>query len=141
MTDKTLPPPAGKNPEWHSLSLDDTLKRLAVQEQGLSSEEAQRRLAQYGLNQLTEAPRPGFLSKLWDQLNNFVVILLIVAALISAVLGEWIDAGAILGIVILNTVMGVVQENRAEQALAALKKLAAPDAQTASCLCFRLLPM
>ena len=72
MTDKTTTPPAGKNPEWHSLSLDDTLKRLAVQEQGLSSEEAQRRLAQYGLNQLTEAARPGFLSKLWDQLNNFV---------------------------------------------------------------------
>ncbi len=129
MTDKTTIPPAGKNPEWHSLSLDDTLKRLAVQEQGLSSEEAQRRLAQYGLNQLTEAARPGFLSKLWDQLNNFVVILLIVASIISALLGEWVDAAAIMAIVVLNSILGIVQESRAEEALAALKKMAAPEAQ------------
>ena len=129
MTDKTLPPPADKGPEWHSLSLDDTLKRLAVQEQGLSSEEAQRRLAQFGLNQLTEAARPGFLSKLWDQLNNFVVILLIVASIISALLGEWVDAAAIMAIVVLNSILGIVQESRAEEALAALKKMAAPEAQ------------
>jgi Ca2+-transporting ATPase len=64
-----------------------------------------------------------------SQLNNFVVILLITAAVISALLGEVIDATAIITIVVLNTVMGVIQENRAEQALAALKKLAAPEAQ------------
>ena len=57
---------------------------------------------QFGLNQLTEAARPGFLSKLWDQLNNFVVILLIVASIISALLGEWVDAAAIMAIVVLN---------------------------------------
>jgi Ca2+-transporting ATPase len=129
MTDKTITPPADKGPEWHSLSLDDTLKRLAVQEQGLSSEEAQRRLKQYGPNQLTEAARPGFLSKLWDQLNNFVIVLLIVASIISALLGEWVDAAAIMAIVVLNAVLGIVQESRAEEALAALKKMAAPEAQ------------
>ena len=129
MTEKTLTPPAGSDSEWHSLSLDDTLKRLAVQEHGLSSDEAAKRLKQFGLNQLTEAPRPGFLSKLWDQLNNFVVILLIVASIISAILGEWVDAAAIMLIVVLNAVLGIVQESRAEEALAALKKMAAPEAQ------------
>ena len=129
MTEKIFTPPAGSDSEWHSLSLDDTLKRLAVQEQGLTSDEAQNRLNQYGLNQLTEAARPGFLSKLWDQLNNFVVILLIVASIISALLGEWVDAAAIMLIVVLNAILGIVQESRAEEALAALKKMAAPEAQ------------
>ena len=93
-------------------------------------QEAARRLKQYGPNQLDEKPRPTFFQLVLDQLRNFVVILLIVAALISAVLGEWVEAGAILAIVVLNAILGVVQESRAEEALAALKKMAAPEAQS-----------
>ena len=115
---------------WHAISSEETLINLKTQlDNGLSSAEVEKRLQQYGPNQLVEGVRTTFLQMVISQLNNFIVILLIVAALISAVLGEWIDASAIIAIVILNTVMGVVQENRAEQALAALKKLAAPDAQ------------
>ena len=120
--------PVGENQPWHTLSSQEVLKRLGVAARGLDSEEAKKRLAQYGPNQLSEAPRPGFWALLWGQLNNFVVILLIVASLISILLGETVDATAIMAIVVLNAILGIVQEQRAEQALAALRKLAAPDA-------------
>jgi Ca2+-transporting ATPase len=98
-------------------------------ERGLSAAEAQERLRTLGANELTEKPRPGFLALLWDQFNNYLVIILIVAAILALLLGEYVDAIAILCIVVLNAVIGVVQESKAEQALAALKKLAAPNAQ------------
>ncbi len=96
---------------------------------GLTSQEASARLARNGPNELQEKPRPGFLSLLWGQLNNFLIIILIAAAAMSLLLGEYIDAAAILAIVVLNSVLGVVQESKAEQALAALKKMAAPSAR------------
>lgn len=128
-----------ENQVWHTLSPQDVLQRLGVAEQGLTSAEAQKRLEQYGPNQLTEAPRPGFLALLWEQISDFVVMLLIVAAIISAIIGwseyvktgstaEFIEAGAIVAIVVLNATLGIIQERRAEEALAALKKLAAPEA-------------
>lgn len=118
-----------KQEEFHALTVEETLKHLEVHEQGLSGAEAEKRLAHYGPNQLKEAPRPGFLALLWGQLNNFVVILLIVASIISALLGDYVEAAAIMAIVVLNSVLGIIQEQRAEQALAALQKLAAPEAQ------------
>jgi P-type Ca2+ transporter type 2C len=115
---------------WHTLTSDQILQQLATPpETGLTSEEAVRRLESYGPNQLTEAPGVTFWQMLIDQFRSFVVIMLIVAAVISAILGDWEESAAILAIVILNATLGVVQERRAEQALAALKKLAAPDAQ------------
>jgi Ca2+-transporting ATPase len=124
---------------WHTLSPQEVLQRLGVAENGLTSEEVKKRQAQYGLNQLTEAPRPGFLSLLWEQISDFVVMLLIIAAIVSAIIGwgeyvktgsmaEFIDAGAIIAIVVLNATLGIIQERRAEEALAALRKLAAPEA-------------
>lgn len=114
---------------WHARDSKEILEQLATSlERGLSSEEAQDRLQIYGPNQLTEAPPVTFWQMLFAQFNNFVVILLIIAALISALLGEYFEAGAILAIVVLNAILGVVQERRAEQALAALRRLASPDA-------------
>jgi P-type Ca2+ transporter type 2C len=116
---------------WHAMSAEEAMAALHTQENaGLTSEDARNRLKIYGYNQLDEKPRPGFFKMLLGQLNNFIIILLIVAAGISALLGEWIDAAAIFAIVALNAILGVVQESRAEQALAALKKLASPEAQT-----------
>ena len=135
-------PPLSKpttNPDlsvtWHALSAQEVLSHLeSEQTRGLTSVEAVRRLEEFGPNQLSEPPRTTFLQMVVRQLNDFVVILLIVAAVVSTVVSAvehqpYIESIAILAIVVLNAVLGVVQESRAEQALAALKKLASPDAQ------------
>ncbi len=116
--------------EIHSVPVEGVAVELGTRlETGLSSEEAQARLEKYGPNELMERPRPGFFKMLMDQFNNFLVIILIVAAVVSLLLGEIIDASAIMAIVALNAVLGVIQESKAEQALAALKKMAAPNAE------------
>ena len=120
-------PAQQQNENWHSLSAEEVLDHLKVRENGLTSAEIAERQAQYGYNELAEAARPGFLKLLWEQFDNFIVILLIVASVISALLGQWVDASAIIAIVLLNAMLGILQERRAEEALAALKKLAAPE--------------
>jgi Ca2+-transporting ATPase len=115
---------------WHALPAEEIAETLGTDlERGLTPAEAAVRQKRFGLNELVERKGPSFWQLLLDQFRQFLVIILIVAALISFVLGEWLDGGAILAIVILNAVIGVVQESKAEQALAALKKLAAPEAR------------
>ncbi len=115
---------------WHALSSDEVLQRLETpQASGLTSAEVAARQATYGPNELAQAPRTTFWKMVLEQLDNFVIILLVVAAIVSALLGDYVEAGAILAIVLLNATLGVVQESRAEQALAALKRLAAPETQ------------
>ena len=113
----------------HSTSIVELVDGLhSHPEQGLSQREASERLAKNGANELAQRPRPGFLALLWDQFNNYLVIILIVAAVVSLSLGEVVDSIAILVIVVLNSVVGVIQEAKAEQALEALQKMAAPQA-------------
>ncbi len=120
---------AKKGKAWHAIPTDEVLKEHQVTaEAGLESSRAAKLLAEIGPNQLDEASRPTFWQMLWEQLNNFVVILLIVASIVSALLGDYLEAEAIMAIVVLNAILGIVQESRAEEALAALQKLAAPDA-------------
>ncbi|MEN6572486.1 MAG: cation-translocating P-type ATPase [Anaerolineaceae bacterium] len=114
---------------WYALSAEDAVSQLhSAQELGLTTEEATRRIGEFGPNELKEKPRPSFFQLLLDQLKSFVIILLIVASILSFVLGEYIEASAILAIVLLNGILGVVQESRAEEAFAALKKMSAPEA-------------
>lgn len=122
----------GQQPQeaWHSLEDQEVARILSTsREQGLTEAEAKKRLETFGENQLQESEGTTFLQMLWEQFNNFVIWLLIVAAVISAVLGEWVEASAIMAIVVLNAGFGIIQERRAEQALAALRQLASPDAQ------------
>jgi Ca2+-transporting ATPase len=115
---------------WHQLGRDQVAERLGTsRDQGLSSAEAKARLEKYGPNRLEEAPPKSFATLLWEQLNNFVTYLLFAAVIISVILGEWVEAVAVLAIVVLNAGFGIVQERRAEQALAALRQLASPEAQ------------
>jgi P-type Ca2+ transporter type 2C len=115
---------------WHALSREQVLEKLDSRlDHGLTSGQASSRIEQYGFNQLEEGRKTSFLQMVISQLNSFVVIMLIVAAAVSALLGETVDAVAIITIVVLNTIMGVVQEGRAEEELEALKKMASPEAQ------------
>ncbi len=114
---------------WHALDISRVVSSLEVsREDGLSAAEAEKRQISYGMNELQEAPPASIWVKIYEQFANFVVILLLVAAVISAVLGDWVEAAAIMTIVLLNAGLGVIQESRAEEALAALKKMASPDA-------------
>lgn len=114
---------------WHGLSEDEVIATLDTDPtKGLSEDEAAARLARYGPNALREQPRPTFWQRLLAQFQSFVIYILIFAAVLSAVLGDWVEAAAISAIVVLNAVLGVVQEGRAEEALAALHRLTAPEA-------------
>lgn len=118
-----------KSVKWHAINLDGVIEKLEVNsEQGLTVDEANRRLAAYGPNKLDEAPPTTIWEMLWEQFSDFVVMLLIVAAVVSALLGDWVEAAAIMAIVVLNAALGVIQNRRAEEELAALKQLAAPEA-------------
>ena len=96
---------------------------------GLSQAEAKKRLSESGLNQLQEKKGVSPLSIFLEQFNDFIIWVLIVAALVSGFLREWVDALAIIAIVFLNAVLGFIQEYRAEKSLAALKKLSSPNAK------------
>ena len=119
----------------HTLLVEDVAKQLGSDlERGLDHATARQRLEQYGPNELREQPPPTLWQMLLAQFDNFVVILLIVAAVISGIVGVYTGEGltdtvAILLIVVLNSVLGVVQEGRAEAALRALKKMSAPEAR------------
>ncbi|MGE5484883.1 MAG: cation-translocating P-type ATPase [Ignavibacteriales bacterium] len=97
--------------------------------QGLSDWEARRRLARYGPNELERERGPNPLRMFIQQFEDVLVLLLIAAAAVSALAGEWVDASIIMAIVVVNAVTGVVQEYRAERALAALREMAAPVAR------------
>jgi len=125
-------PPNTPNPSdaFHAQSLEQVAQVLDTRlDHGLTLAEAQARLTQHGPNELPEQPPTPLWRRIVDQLKDFVVLLLIGAAVISLALGDTAEAVAILAIVVLNAVIGVIQESRAEASLAALKKLAAPEAR------------
>ena len=114
--------------DWYRQEVSEILETLAVDpEQGLSTADAKTRLDKYGTNELQEEGIKSPWVILWEQMTEVMVVILIIAAIISILLQEWTDAIVILAIVILNAILGVSQEYRAEQAIAALKRLAVPS--------------
>lgn len=115
---------------WHALTPETLSRELQTDvARGLSAEEAVTRLTSHGPNELPEAPPPSPLQILLAQFSGLIVWILIGAAFISGLLQEWVDAAAILAIVVLNALLGFVQEYRAERSLAALKKLSVATAR------------
>lgn len=126
---RAAPEVAAAGSPWHALDASAVLTRWRTSAAGLVPEDARRRLAEHGPNELRHEPPRSILCVLGAQLRSFLVWLLIAAALFSGLLGEWIDAVAIARIVLLNAGIGAAQELRAERSIAALKPLGAPRAR------------
>lgn len=121
---------------WHSCSVEEIEKNLKTNINiGLSDDEAQKRFERYGPNNLKEKKKESIFVKFIKQFNDFMIITLIIAAIISAVVSklngeaDYIDSIIIVAIVIFNAIMGLVQEQKAEKSLEALKKMSAPNAK------------
>ncbi|WP_300261761.1 calcium-translocating P-type ATPase, PMCA-type [Clostridium sp.] len=114
---------------WYKKSKNEILKELDVEEKnGLSSDEALRRLEKYGKNKLVTKKKKTLFKQFLYQLKDVMIYILIIASIISAFLGEISDALIILLVILINAVIGVVQESKAEKALDALKELSTPKA-------------
>jgi len=113
---------------WHLMSVEAVVEALRTSRQGISSEEARHRLATHGPNMLTEGRRRSPLKMFLDQFTDFMILVLLAAAVVSGLIGEAKDAIAIVAILVLNAVIGFIQEYRADRALEALKAMAAPSA-------------
>ncbi len=113
---------------WHAMTVEEVLNELKTSLKGLSSREASARLQEYGPNELEETKKRGVLEVFVDQFKSVLVALLVFAAVFSILIREYVDAAAIGAILIVNSILGTIQEYRAERALEALKRLAAPRA-------------
>lgn len=115
--------------QWHALTPDEVLHLLDSDVLGLSSKDAASRLQEYGRNELPAAKRRSALMRFAGQFNNALIYFLLVAAVLAGLLGRTVDASVILLVVIVNAIVGFVQEGRAEQAMAALHAILTPSAR------------
>lgn len=114
---------------WHSRELGEVYQRLDTSEEGLSDAEAEKRLQKNGYNELRAKPPKTILQMLWTQISDPMVLILVGAAVFSGILREWIEAVVIATIVVVNAVIGIVQEKKAQSSLEALRNMSAPTAR------------
>ncbi len=114
---------------WHALAADAALQRLGASGDGLSADEARRRLARHGPNELPAAARVSPLRRFLSQFQNALILFLLAAAVLAGALGHLVDAAVIVGVVLVNAVVGFVQEGKAEEAMDALRAMLAPHAR------------
>lgn len=120
---------------WYTKELNQVFNELNTRQGGLTEDEANKRLEKYGANNLKEKKKESLFIKFIKQFNDFMIIVLIIAAIISAIIaktngsGDYIDSIIIIAIVIFNAIMGLIQEEKAEKSLEALKKMSAPNAK------------
>ncbi|NOQ93325.1 MAG: HAD-IC family P-type ATPase [Methylophaga sp.] len=113
---------------WHSINQADVLEKLGTSPDGLSQSEAELRLTLHGPNLLPEGKTRSPLARFFSQCHNVLIYVLMVAACITAFLGHWIDSGVIFGVVIINAIIGFIQEGKAEDALRAIKQMLSSSA-------------
>ena len=126
-TQAPVKPPASR--PWQAEPLSDVLLELDSSLEGLSELEAARRLAETGPNELNAKPPRTLAQMAREQLTDPMILILLVAAVLSALLQEWAEAGIIFAIVVVNAVIGIVQERKAQSSLEALRSMSAPEAR------------
>lgn len=114
--------------KWHNLDVDTVLNKLNSSEEGLTDDEAKKRVDEYGLNKLPEPETRSALMRFLMHFHNVLIYVLLVAAVITALLDHWLDTWVILGVVVINALIGFIQEGKAEKALEGIKKMLSLDA-------------
>src|SRR5499425_3261638 len=116
---------------WHAIAVDEVVKRLATSVmKGLEAGDASARLQKHGPNRLPEGKRRGVVMRLLAQFNNILVYVLLVAGFTKLMLNLWLDAAIIFGVVILNALLGFIQEGKAEKALDSIRNMLSAEART-----------
>ncbi|OGT00419.1 MAG: carbonate dehydratase [Gallionellales bacterium RIFCSPLOWO2_02_FULL_59_110] len=113
---------------WHQLPADEALAAQKTTRDGLTVEEAARRLAEHGPNRLTPPSRRGPLLRFLLQFHNVLIYVLLAAAAVTALLAHWVDTAVIAGVVLINAIIGFIQEGKAEQAMEAIRRMLSPEA-------------
>ena len=113
---------------WHQLAADDALAAQKTTPDGLTTEEAARRLAEHGPNRLTPSAKRGPLLRFLLQFHNVLIYVLLAAAGVTALLAHWVDTAVIVGVVVINAFIGFIQEGKAEQAMEAIRRMLSPEA-------------
>ena len=111
------------SPPWHSIETDDVFKKISSSVEGLSQQLSQQRLQEFGPNRIRPAKTKGPLARFLAQFHNVLIYVLLGAGVVTALLGHWVDSGVILGVVIINAIIGFIQEGKAEKALDAIRNM------------------
>jgi magnesium-transporting ATPase (P-type) len=123
--------PLSEVPTWHAVAADEVLRQLNTDlKKGLDTNEVSQRLSKYGPNRLPEGKKQGPFMRFLSQFNNILVYVLLAAGFIKLMVGLWLDAAIILGVVIINALLGFIQEGKAEKALDSIRNMLSADART-----------
>ncbi len=117
-----------RNTDWHAQDIESVYKSLETSEEGLSQQEAEQRVGVFGPNRLKPPKKRSAFVRFLTHFHNILIYILLAAALVTALLGHWIDTWVILGVVLINTIIGFVQEGKAEKALEAIAKMVTLEA-------------
>ncbi len=113
---------------WHAESVETVFENLKTMADGLPEEEASNRLSEYGPNLLPEPKTRSPLIRFFYQFHNVLIYVLMAASAVTAMLGHWVDTGVIIGVVLVNSIIGFIQEGKAENALKAIRQMLSPNA-------------